>query len=153
MKKILMHLLLVSLLVLVFTISSTAENSEDFAILANETWSAFECSVLAENSKNSEEQERLFLFGYKQGLRFIDALKSNKTNGKEAPWGMLLRLQGPTPDFMLGRVFEGASESAWELIKQDGLIQNAEELRELAAENEFRKRNCKLIGRKNKSQP
>lgn len=61
---------------------------------------------------------------------------------------MLLLLQGPTADFMLGRVFDHALESALDNIDKTGNNINSEEMQELIAKNEFQKRNCKLIGKK-----
>lgn len=150
-KARLKQLMLAIIIVLLSTKFGMAESSKEFAIMAKETWSAFECSVLAEKSKNIKEQERLFMFGYKEGLKFIDALKSEKIKGKDisstAPLGMVLRLQGPTPDFMLGRVFEGAADSALENVFKTEEKFNSDEAQETIAANEFRKRNCQLIGK------
>jgi hypothetical protein len=120
--------------------------------MARVMWSSFECSCLAEKVGNTEEQARLFQFGYDQGQKFIAALKSNKITkedlGSEVPIGVLLRLQGPTPDFMLGRIFQATAESAFEDVFKSGEHFNSEEDQRLAAENKFRKANCQLLGRK-----
>ena len=80
------------------------------------SWSAFECSSLASVMNEGKEQERLFALGYQQGKAFIDALQKNrielKDRNEQVPSGFLLLLQGPTPDFVLGRVFESAQENA-----------------------------------------
>ena len=55
-----------------------AETSKEYAIMSHAIWSAFECSVLAEKIKNEKEKERLFMFGYKKGVVFIEALKLKK---------------------------------------------------------------------------
>ena len=60
---------------------------------------------------------------------------------------MLLLLQGPTPDFMLGRVYEGAMDSALKNVYKTGETFNTEGIQESIAKNEFWKRNCKLIGK------
>ncbi|MBW2467319.1 MAG: hypothetical protein JRF02_08465 [Deltaproteobacteria bacterium] len=127
-----------------------AESSEKYAAMAQSTWSAFECSVLAEKIKNVEEQERLFRFGYEKGLNYITALQSGKIAkedlSNEVPPIMLL-LQGPTPDFMLGRIFENAVESALENIPQRGEHPGSDELQKIIAGIEYRKRKCQLIGK------
>ena len=119
--------------------------------MAKSTWSAFECSALADQSQNKQEQERLFKYGYQQGLTFIDAIRENKINKEdlstEVPLMMGLLLQGPTPDFMLGRVFEGAVESALDNVFKTGDTFNSDEMQKNIAKNEFWKRNCQLIGK------
>jgi len=129
-----------------------AESSKEYAMMGQSTWVAFECSALASKTGNAKEQERLFTFGYEEGLKFIDALKSEKIKNSdlksEVPLTVLWSLQGPTPDFMLGRVFEVAMEYALkDVYKTDG-ANNDEEMQKVKAEREFRKRNCKLIGQK-----
>ncbi len=132
--------------------SGMAESSKELALMGRETWSAFICSALAENSNDFKEQERLFTFGYKQGLKFIDALKSEKIKkediSNEVPMGVLMRLEGPTPDFMLGRVNEAALESVVENVFNAGETFKLDKAREATAKKEFRKRNCQLIGKK-----
>jgi hypothetical protein len=119
--------------------------------MAKSVWSAFECSVLAEKINNSNEQERLFMFGYKQGLKFIDALKSKRIKDEdlsaEAPIMMILLLQGPTPDFMLGRVFEGALDSALNNVYRTGETLNSDEEQQAIAKKEFWIRNCAIVGK------
>ena len=143
--------ILLGLFVAFLNQSVMAETSKEYAVMAKSVWSAFECSVLAEKSKNVIEQERLFTYGYKQGLVFIEALKAQKIKqedlSSESPLMMLLLLQGPTPDFMLGRVFEGALESGLKNVYKTGEEFNSDEMQETIAKNEFWNRNCQLIGK------
>jgi hypothetical protein len=129
---------------------SSAESSKEYASMALETWTSFECAVLAEKGKNSEEQERLFWFGYNQGKKFLSALKAGKVKREdiaEVPVGVLLLLQGPTADFILGRVYEHASDAALETVYKTGDKINSDEVQQIIADREFMKRNCKLIGK------
>jgi hypothetical protein len=141
------------IVVSLFTASSAlAESSKEYAIMGRSSWTAFECSVLAGKIENTKEQERLFLFGYEQGLKFIDALQSNKIKqsdlSSEIPLAMGWSLQGPTPDFMLGRVFEVAMEYALKDVYKTGNTSNNEETQKIKAERKFTQCNCKLIGQK-----
>jgi len=124
--------------------------AERYETLVHSVWSAFQCSVLAEKSRNPAEQKRLFRFGYDQGLKVIAALESGAAGAKElgsdAPFSMLLLLQGPTPDFMLGRIFEVALRSALENAYTTDDYYSTDETQESIATAEFWKRNCKLIG-------
>ena len=65
----------------------------------------------------------------------------------EAPTVMLLLLEGPTPDFMLGRIFEAAQQSALEEVYKTGQNFNSEEILETIAKDKFWKLNCQLIGK------
>ncbi|MBS4050768.1 MAG: hypothetical protein KGZ69_06155 [Methylomonas sp.] len=127
-----------------------AESSSEYAQMGMAAWSAFKCSALAEKSNNPQDQERLFKYGYAQGLKFIDAIRSEKVKREDlstgVPMMMLLLLQGPTPDFMLGRVFEGALDSATNDVFKTGDQFNSDEMQEIIAKNKFWKQNCQLIG-------
>ena len=143
-----------SLITLLIGLASTnvamAQSSKEYALLGRIAWSAFECSSLASKSKNPKEQERLFRHGYEQGLKFIAAVRSGKVQRKdiseEVPLAVVLRLEGPTADFILGRVFEASQQSALEKVYKTGETFNSDELQETIARNEFWKRNCQLIG-------
>jgi hypothetical protein len=128
-----------------------AKDPQRYGIMAQSAWSAFQCSVLAEKSKNMAEQKRLFEFGYAQGMQFIAALEAGNTRREElagaAPASMLLLLEGPTADFALGRIFEAALRSALEDVFASAASYDSAELQESIAAQEFRRRNCHLIGR------
>ncbi|OGR83663.1 MAG: hypothetical protein A3J74_02130 [Elusimicrobia bacterium RIFCSPHIGHO2_02_FULL_57_9] len=136
---------------ILFPATAVAEISKDYSVMGRAAWSAFECSSLASKSNNLKEQERLFLFGYKQGQKFIAAVKAEKIKKEDlssgVPTVMLLLLQGPTPDFMLGRIFESAQDSALKGIYKVGEHFNSEEEQTSAAKDKFWKFNCQLIGK------
>ena len=131
-------------------LQSTAQDSAAYARMARATSSAFECSALAAKLKKPAEQERLFNFGYGQGKEFMAALQAGNVKQEDlsanAPVGMLLRLEGPTPDFMLGRVYAAAEENALENVYRVGDRFNSKEEQALAASAEFESSNCELIG-------
>ncbi len=66
------------------TKSSQTENvnfdqtSKEYAVMGRQAWSAFECASLASVIGDVEEQERLFLFGYEQGKKFLAAVEAEK---------------------------------------------------------------------------
>jgi len=114
-----------------------AEDPQRYGIMAQSAWSAFQCSVLAEKSKNMAEQKRLFEFGYAQGLQFIAALEAGNTRREAlagtAPASMLLLLEGPTADFALGRIFEAALRAALEDVFASAASYESAELQESIA--------------------
>ena len=142
---------LASLLACILSGPSIAADSKGSAVMARATWSAFECASLASKSNNSKEQERLFLFGYDQGRKFIAAFQAGNIKKEhlsgEAPMMLILLREGPTADFMLGRIFEVAQESALEDVFKSGGNFNSEETQLTLAKTKFRKLNCQLIGK------
>jgi hypothetical protein len=140
------------LLLLMLLITPTiADDSRDCAHKGRAMWSAFECSSLASKNGNAEEQGRLFLYGYNEGQQFIAAVKAKKIKkddlSSEVPMIVLLLLEGPTPDFMLGRIFEAAQKSALEDVFKFGEHFNSEQEQLIAAKDKFWKLNCQLIGK------
>jgi len=141
------QIMLTSLLTFMFIPSAGAQSSEQYAVMARAVWSAFECSSLAAESGDHKEQKRLFMFGYNQGKVFIAAVQAGKVKRKDlssnAPIGVLVRLEGPSPDFMLGRIYEGAQDDALNDVYHVG---NSDKDNKLAASNKFTTKNCQLIG-------
>ncbi|MNB77589.1 hypothetical protein PS726_01830 [Pseudomonas fluorescens] len=144
------QIVLMAFLALSAAATVSAQDSKAYAQMATASWSAFECSSLASKAGKPKEQERLFLYGYEQGKTFISAVQAGKVEQKdlssEAPWIMLLLLEGPSPDFMLGRIYESAQNSALKDVYKTGDQFNSDEEQIAIAANEFRKLNCQLIG-------
>lgn len=132
-----------------FSISANAESSEQYAIKGKKAWSAFSCSALAEMAGKQDEQERLFLLGYDEGKAFLNALRMNKIEqddlNETVPMFMLMLLQGPSNDFMLGRVFEFAVDEATKNAYQVYKETSNEVLKKSTAETDFTSRNCSLL--------
>jgi len=119
---------------------------------------AFQCSQYAALSGNAKEQERLFLLGYATGKRFVDAARNQKISPQDlkekVPLSVLQLMEGPTTDFMVGRIFEYAATDAFDSIaKRDpsGVLLSVEkwmldkEVLKIKAENKYRESNCSLI--------
>ena len=114
-----MRFLQISFLVSISILSGTtlvwAESSKDNARRGKAVWSAFECAALANTVELPEERIRLFTFGYGQGQKFIAAWEAAKIQDvdvrKEVPMVVMWLLDGPSPDFVLGRLYERASDS------------------------------------------
>ncbi|WP_133155097.1 hypothetical protein [Kinneretia aquatilis] len=130
--------------------SCGAQTSKEYAVMGRSAWSAFECSSLASQMKDPQEQERLFNAGYKDGLAFITALQAQKIDRKdvssEVPIGVRFLLQGPTPDFMLGRMYESAQDEALKDVTKTGQQLNSDDLQKTLAQSKYTKKNCRLVG-------
>lgn len=128
-----------------------AQTSKDYAAMGAATWAAFECSSLAAHSKNAEQQERLFLYGYKKGQEFVKAALGNKVDRKDllsdVPSGLVMLLEGPSIDFILGRVYESAQDNALKGVFLTNGELNSRELQVAYSETKFQKANCRLVGK------
>ena len=92
--------------------------TSDAAVLV---WSAFECSQYARIAgKPEQETERLVGLGYENGKRFVEAVRTKKISENElstnVPIGVMYVMNGPTTDFILGRIFEYATREAYNLV-------------------------------------
>lgn len=127
-----------------------AQSSPELAAMGLATWSAFECSTLAAKTKNAKEQERLFLYGYRQGQTFIAAVRAGKIDRKDlssvVPVFVMLLLEGPTTDFMLGRIYEYAQRNVLKDVLTTEQELNTDDVQTRLAQSKFLKANCGLIG-------
>lgn len=143
--------LLLSLLLGLPVASVAGPTSRDLALMGRVTWSAFACSVFASLMKDEDESKRLFFVGYEQGKAFIHALSSGNIQRedlrKHVPWGVTSQLEGPNPDFMIGRVYATAEDWAIEQLTQSTVGDPSDEARRIAAQGKFLSGNCGLIGK------
>ena len=122
-----------------------ASESVDYAKMGRVTWAAFECSSLASIMEKPKVQERLFLFGYEQGKEFFRALQGGLITKEDlrsnTPSGLLMVAQGPTADFILGRVFEAAQENALKDVITTETVMN-KALQKVIASGKYTSANC-----------
>lgn len=134
--------------------SAIAQTSKEYAVMAQKTWAAFECSALAGEMHDAKEQKRLFQYGYQQGKRFIAAFRAHKVDQSDlstlVPIGFLWVNQGPNADFILGRVYDSAQDDALKgvVVRESGKF-NSEDEKKVIASSRFLKGNCRLIGQAN----
>lgn len=139
---------------ILFAAGSGADNKSN---LSRVMWSAFSCATYAEMSGNKREQERLFEVGYNAGRIFVDGVKNKtitETEAKDAPIGVLMHMSGPTTDFIIGRIFEAATEDAYDkVVKEDSaglpILDPSkwadERLKVIRAKKQYQISNCTLI--------
>jgi hypothetical protein len=127
------------------------KGSREYAVMGQEPWSAFQCSSWASKTSDAKEQERLFLFGYSQGNKFFAVLRAKRIMqediSREVPLAVMMLLEGPNDDFILGRIFEFAQKHALREVYQTGEKFNSDEVQKIIAGNKFRDGNCRLIGK------
>jgi hypothetical protein len=147
----------VAIVLMLGIVQGTAEGQDKRPNPGLVMWSAFKCATYAELSGDEREQKRLFDIGYSAGKSFFDGIKNqtiSEAKRREAPVGVLLRSGGPSIDFMIGRVFEGAVEDAYDkVVKEDNsglpILDPSKwadgELKVIKAQNKYRGSNCALI--------
>jgi hypothetical protein len=79
-------------------------------------WAAFRCSAFAQLSANQSEEARLFTVGLQAGREFLTAWQNGRVTDedmhKRVPAIVIGLLKGPNPEFVLGRIFQEASDTA-----------------------------------------
>jgi len=131
--------------------TSLAQTSKDYAVMGKKAYAAFECAALASFARDEDEQHRLFQLGYDEGKTFLEALRNGKIEAEDVnstvPVGITLALEGPTADFILGRVWEGAVKNVLDKINRDFSDDHYPSSDEQAgaAKNHFSRENCGLI--------
>lgn len=134
--------------------TSFNQSSKEYAVMGREAWSAFVCSSWASKVDDSKEAERLFMFGYEQGKKFLGAVRAEKITEEdfrqEVPIGVSMLLAGPNDDFILGVISADAQEDALKEVFYTNYDQsklNPNDLQKSIAGNKFRNGNCQLIGK------
>lgn len=122
---------------------NAAQAAAEQQLKADLSWTAFTCAVLARNSGDKPEYERLFALGYEAGLAFLQAVRAGTASLDGAPTGFLMVNGGPNYEFILGRAYQALEE-----VYSVQLDQQAQRgiRREVAAGRLFEGNNCSLIG-------
>lgn len=111
-------------------------------------WSAIECSTFAEMAGDESEHKRLFDIGYTTGKQLLDRWNDLDDQFIQSlPIGILMSLEGPSNDFMLGRIFSLVSNTAFDKVTRDssGSRISDKDVKTLKAQNLYRSSNCELI--------
>ena len=144
-------LTLIALSVFFGTTVQADEVSKKFAKKAHYMVVAFDCSLIAGSYKNTEEQKRLFDAGLEAGREFLGAARAGKVKKQEflkvIPWQVSMAMQGPSDDFILGRIFEGRADA---FVSQkdrdfDGNAPVDQENNKIYGEKKFREKNCQHL--------
>lgn len=126
-------------------------SSKEYATMGRQVFSAFQCSSWASINDDQGEAERLFKFGYEQGQKFLGALSAQKIKqediSSQVPIGVTMLLQGPSEEFILGRIHSAAEEDALDEVFKTGDDFNDDEIQKIIASNKYIKGNCELIGK------
>ena len=132
--------------------------AEEDAKAAMVMWTAFECATYARMSGDRERQGALFERGMASGRQFFTAVAAGTITEEEhrthVPFIIPLLAAGPSIDFVLGRIFESAINSAYDnVVKEDiaGLPipmeewANDDDLKKARAHLLYQRSNCSLF--------
>ena len=123
-------------------------------------WAAFSCYQFVQIAEEGEapNADDLFRKGYEAGQRFVKAIEagtiSQEEYNTEVPIGVMGLLSGPSVDFVLGRLFEAASNDAsdWVTKKDMNGLPLAisdwvfeQEVAAAIARGHYERRNCDLL--------
>jgi hypothetical protein len=122
--------------------------ADEKALLGRIMWSAFQCSAFAELAENKNEQERLYLVGLNAGRTFLEAMKAGQISEQavkaEVPINVLQRLEGPSNEFVIGKIHAAATGHAYdEIVKRKTGIWGPTQKQE--ARSAYTNKNCVLI--------
>jgi hypothetical protein len=135
----------VSLIIAIAT-ESSAQTSHEYALMGQKLWATFECSQWASYADDKDEEVRLFKLGYGQGREFVEAAWSNKLNRQDlsdidiAPSEVQNGLDGPSVDFVLGRIYEKAYHKVSNLVPSDSVSEG-----KAFSQQRLREKNCRLL--------
>lgn len=94
----------------------TATASVEDAKAARVMWTAFECGTYAELAGKEDRASALYSTGLEAGRRFYAAMDAGTITDAElaehAPFILTSLSAGPSVDFILGRVFQYATDAA-----------------------------------------
>ena len=132
--------------------------AEEDAKAAMVMWTAFECGTYAEMSGDRDRQAVLFERGMTAGRQFFAAIEAGtiteEEQRKHVPYIVPMLASGPSVDFVLGRIFESAMNSAYDdVVKEDmaGLPlpmeewTNDDEMKQSRAQLLYQRGNCSLF--------
>lgn len=133
------------------TPTSSAETSQDVARLGKALYIAFRCSALAGAMGEREEARRLFEMGYGDGTRFLKAVQGGIVSEADirstVPIAVTMRIEGPSIDFMLGRIYAAAEEDALDDVICGETECYDDQLQRSIAGGKYERENCELFGR------
>ena len=134
--------------------ASSASAVEDNAKLGRKVWSAWACVFFAKNADKDSEAERLYEIGLVSARELSSRFLAGEVMSREnMPSAISMVLEGSSPDFIAGRIFQTIQQNTEELVfRRDKdfnplpIIDRPNiEQRQRIAEDKFREKNCDLL--------
>lgn len=141
-------------------ISTSALATPEDAKLGMVAFSAWECHIYASQAGDQAESERLFNMGLEVATEFVSKLRAGKIDRKDTfehtPMSIMGAVQGPTDEFVVGRVYQLIGSSTFDKMAKKSVDGTTLELKDWItdpatlksiAETKFRQANCGMIKR------
>ena len=129
--------------------SSVAQSTEDLVASGKMAYRSFECAHLAASQQDEVQKSRLFRLGLDEARKVANGFADGRVTQNQLSEGEVLvtfYLDGPSADFIAGRIYEGAGDNVWLLIKSAaGDRPSIEDARQVTSRL-YRDKNCELIG-------
>lgn len=132
--------------------------AEEDAKAATFMWTAFVCATYAEMSGDREQQSALFERGMTAGKQFFSSVEAGSISEEEyrknVPVIVSLLAAGPSVDFVMGRIYESAMNSAYDDVVREDMVGRPlpidewnmdEELKKVRAKLLYQRGNCRLF--------
>jgi len=91
-------------------------------------WDAFQCAGFAAAMHDKEAFDGVFAYGSSTAHLFLNAFQNERIKRvhleREVPSPMRASLEGPSPDFIVGRIYQTALESAVYAVEAEAIVQN-----------------------------
>lgn len=129
-------------------VSASWQSPEDSAVEASRlAIAAWECHVAGEGAEYDADLDRLFQLGFKNGIRFLEAVRAGEVSPEamheSVPfWWQLV--SGPSNDFILGRLYESIHNQILTDLSRENLTSTRAE-RKLSLAATFERSNCELL--------
>lgn len=147
---------IITMMLLSIPYSSVAQETSSNAIKSQTLVAHWSCMVYSNYTEDKESAELHFEAGLSDGKLFVaDARNGTLTQHEllsSAPYLVVSLLQGPSDDFVLGRLFEGIRDYAYEKVARkaetghDSLhFETDPELLRIKSQNIYRSSNCQLL--------
>jgi hypothetical protein len=139
-----------AVLMLAFEGHATAQPVDSYAQLADVTWSAFECSLLALSMgmDSKKEADRLFVAGLQSGRKFFQAhhagkFTANSFKPDSTAYALVVNYV-VSPDFALGNAYAAAQRFTSDAIAGGERLPDS--AKNAAATAQYDAKRCRLIG-------
>lgn len=129
---------------------SSFAQGQDTATSAKVAYRAFECAHLASSQSDHAQKERLFDLGVAEARKAGDAYIRGELSDQDLSRTEIMTtffMGGPSPDFIAGRLYEGAGNHVWINIKaaSGGADASLPDMRRITSRM-YQDKNCELLG-------
>ena len=149
-KESTLHTKLLIVTVLGILTGNSFAQDQDLATSAKLAYRAFECAHLASSQSDQVQKDRLFKLGITEARRAGSAYIRGEITDQDLSRTEIMTtffMDGPSQDFIAGRLYEGAGNHVWINIKtaSGGADAPLLDMRRITSRM-YQDKNCELLG-------